>query len=235
MKIFVVTGQTATGKTKLAFNIAKKNKGDLINCDSRQIYKYLDVVTGKDIDKDWRFISIKKSGHFDIGYYQKMTKTVAQKSINDFKNQLPDYPKIWLYDIITPNQSFSSYDYVQCANYVIDYLLNQKKTPVIVGGSYFYLKHLLYGIETEKIPPDWNLRKNLARKKVKELQKILLTIDPATYQKLNHSDLNNPHRLIRKIEIASAKNQLPLKPSSRSNFSKGLFNKNLWLTLQKKG
>ena len=43
-KITVVTGQTATGKTNFAINLALKNDGELVNVDSRQIYKKLDIV-----------------------------------------------------------------------------------------------------------------------------------------------------------------------------------------------
>jgi len=54
--MIVITGQTATGKTKLALELAKNipppGGGELINFDSRQIYKYLDIITGKDLPKN---------------------------------------------------------------------------------------------------------------------------------------------------------------------------------------
>ena len=46
--ISIITGQTATGKTSKAIELAKEKNGVLLNFDSRQIYKYLDIVTGKD-------------------------------------------------------------------------------------------------------------------------------------------------------------------------------------------
>jgi tRNA dimethylallyltransferase len=49
MNLIIITGQTATGKTKLALEFAKKYNGELINFDSRQVYKYLDINTGKDL------------------------------------------------------------------------------------------------------------------------------------------------------------------------------------------
>lgn len=45
--IYFVLGQTATGKTSFATNLAKKENGELINCDSRQTYKHLDIITAK--------------------------------------------------------------------------------------------------------------------------------------------------------------------------------------------
>lgn len=163
MKIIIITGQTATGKTKFALELAEKYNGELINCDSRQIYKRLDIIAGKEFGSS----------------------------------------KIWLYDIVDPKQYFSSYDYTQYALGVIKDILNRGKTPIVVGGTYLYLYHLLYSIETENIPPDWELRKQMESKTVKELQKMLSEINVQVFNRLNISDRNNPQRLIRKIEIAT--------------------------------
>src|SRR3989344_2608806 len=46
-KIIVILGQTATGKSALTVKIAKKINGEIISADSRQIYKGLDIGTGK--------------------------------------------------------------------------------------------------------------------------------------------------------------------------------------------
>ncbi len=46
-KVIVILGPTATGKTKLAIKLAKDFNGEIISADSRQIYKYLDIGTGK--------------------------------------------------------------------------------------------------------------------------------------------------------------------------------------------
>ncbi|VVA44528.1 tRNA dimethylallyltransferase [Candidatus Roizmanbacteria bacterium] len=160
--IIVIVGQTATGKTKLALELAKKHNGELINFDSRQIYKYLDIITGKDIPKN----------------------------------------KIWLYDIVTPDQYFSSFDFVKLATPIIEDISKRGKTPILVGGTYLYLKHLLYGIDNNNNPPDFKLRAELDDKTVQELQQILKTVSLQSFNRLNHSDVNNPRRLIRKIEIA---------------------------------
>lgn len=172
MKIVIITGQTATGKTAYAVKLAKKIKGELINCDSRQIYKHLDIVTGKD------------------------------------KNIIKDVT-IHLYDLIDPKKYFSSFDYTKTALPIIKDILNRVKIPIIVGGTYLYLAHLLYEIETENIRPDWKLRKSLANKTVTELQELLKKINVQSFNRLNNSDKNNPQRLIRKIEVASTPNQPP--------------------------
>jgi len=47
-KLLIITGQTGCGKTDLAFKLAKKYNGEIISFDSRQAYKHLDIITGKE-------------------------------------------------------------------------------------------------------------------------------------------------------------------------------------------
>ncbi len=193
--MLIITGQTATGKTKLAIEYAKKYNGELINCDSKQVYKYLNIITGKDLKEisNNKFQISKKINHFNIGFYPISTS---------YNQSQPTSTKIWLYDIVEPNHSFSSFDWKKCTQEVIEDIKKRGKTPILVGGAYFYLKHLLYGFETENIPPNWQLRKELDGKSVKKLQEMLKKISPRLFKLLNESDRKNPHRLIRKIEIA---------------------------------
>ncbi len=51
-KIIVVLGQTATGKTSLSIELAKKYNGEIISADSRQIYRGLDLGSGKVTPKE---------------------------------------------------------------------------------------------------------------------------------------------------------------------------------------
>lgn len=50
-KLLVICGPTATGKTNLAVHLAKVLKGELISADSRQVYRGLDIGTGKDLEE----------------------------------------------------------------------------------------------------------------------------------------------------------------------------------------
>ena len=49
-KLIVVLGPTAVGKTKFAVNLANDFNGEIISADSRQVYRQMDIGTGKDID-----------------------------------------------------------------------------------------------------------------------------------------------------------------------------------------
>ena len=46
-KIILISGPTASGKSKLALKIAKKLNGEIINADSMQVYKELKVLTAR--------------------------------------------------------------------------------------------------------------------------------------------------------------------------------------------
>ena len=50
-KLVVILGPTAVGKTKFAVELAYKFNGEIISADSRQVYKYMDIGTGKDLDE----------------------------------------------------------------------------------------------------------------------------------------------------------------------------------------
>ena len=51
IKTIIVTGPTATGKTSLAVKLARKFNGEIISVDSRQVYRGLDLGTGKDLEE----------------------------------------------------------------------------------------------------------------------------------------------------------------------------------------
>lgn len=48
-KIIVITGPTATGKTALAVALARKFNGEIVSVDSRQLYRGMDLGSGKDL------------------------------------------------------------------------------------------------------------------------------------------------------------------------------------------
>lgn len=60
-KIVVILGPTASGKTTLGVKLAKEFKGEIISADSRQVYRGMDVGTGKDLKEYTRQIPNLKS------------------------------------------------------------------------------------------------------------------------------------------------------------------------------
>ena len=79
-KIVLISGPTASGKSKLAINLAKKINGEIINADSMQVYKQLNILTARPNKNDLKqirhhlygFINVKKN--FSTGEWLKLSK-----------------------------------------------------------------------------------------------------------------------------------------------------------------
>ena len=85
--MLVVLGSTASGKTRLAVELAKMLNGEIISADSRQVYRGLDIGSGKDLDEyqdiNHHLIDIVDPGYeYSIFDFQKDVINAYQK-IND--------------------------------------------------------------------------------------------------------------------------------------------------------
>ncbi len=178
-KLLVILGPTATGKTKLGLKLAKKFNGEIVSCDSRQVYTGLNIGTGK-LPNGVQISNIRKgSGWWEI-----------------------DGIKIWMYDVVDPWKQYTVADYVKDANRVIREIKERGKLPIIVGGTGLYLKAILYGLSNLTVPVDEKLRKKLEKLTKEDLQKKLKETSSNKWEKLNNSDRENPRRLIRAIELS---------------------------------
>ena len=98
-------------------------------------------------------------------------------------------------------EPFTVYDFSIEATKLINKLFKVYDNIILVGGSYMFLKSIIYGIdEIPKIPNEIrdNLNNNFEINGIKYLQSILSIKDPEYYEKV---DLNNPRRLIRALEV----------------------------------
>ena len=57
-KIILISGPTASGKSKFAVKFAKKIKGEIINADSMQVYKELEILTARPKKKNIKKLNI---------------------------------------------------------------------------------------------------------------------------------------------------------------------------------
>lgn len=87
-KLITILGPTATGKTKLAAHLAYELDGEIISADSRQVYKKLDIGTGKDLGDyvvqgkkiPYHLIDIHEVGHeYNVYEYQEDFHQVFSK------------------------------------------------------------------------------------------------------------------------------------------------------------
>ena len=85
--LIVVLGPTASGKTRYAVDLARKCGGEILSADSRQVYKSMDIGTGKDLaeygDVPYHLIDIAPAGtRFDLYQWQQAFEQ-AYKDIRD--------------------------------------------------------------------------------------------------------------------------------------------------------
>jgi len=173
-KVIVILGQTATGKSNLAVRIAKKINGEIISADSRQVYKGLDIGTGK----------------------------VTKKEMQGIPHHL--------LDVINPKNKFNVTEYQKQAISAMADIIKREKTPIICGGTGFYIDAITKGIIFPVVPPNNKLRFKLEQKSVKALFSILNKLDPKRAKDIeNKNELNNKVRLIRAIEIAKTLGSVP--------------------------
>lgn len=184
-KLVVIIGPTSSGKTSAALKLCQKFDGEIISADSRQIYKYLDIGTGK------------------VPVY------LANSPVDQFTiNRSRDFWEIagievWMYGVVKPGEYFSADSFRKQAQEKIAEIWSRHKVPFVVGGTGFYVEALLGQALTAQVPPDFRLRKNLETLTTLELSEKLKKLDPKRYDAV---DKNNRRRLIRAVEIVLSSN-----------------------------
>ena len=170
MKIEVITGPTASGKTILALQRFEADPSiEIVNADASLLYK-----------------------GFDIG---------TAKPSKEIQGKIPHH----LIDILQPQERFNAADYARSARDTIRTILEKGKTPLVVGGTGFYIDALFFGITSV----DANEEKlSQARSKVTQemkefgfdtMHEKLREIDPILYEQIARE--RNPRRLERTWEF----------------------------------
>ncbi len=200
-KVIVICGQTSTGKSDFAVTLAlclNKNKstpsalkgisplagGEIISADSRQVYIGLDIGSGK-VLKDKSKPGLDKTNR-----------------VWTYKN-IPHH----MLDVANPKKVFTVSQYKKLADKKIKEIIKRGNIPIICGGTGFYIDAIINDTVFPKVAPNTKLRKELENKTTTELFNILKKLDPNRAQNI---DANNPVRLIRAIEIASAIGAVPI-------------------------
>lgn len=169
-KLIIITGPTATGKSDFAVRVAKEIGGEIISADSRQVYKGLDIGSGK------------------------ITETEMQG--------VPHH----LLDITGPQNVVSVDQYKRLAHKKIKEIIERGNTPIICGGTGFYIDAVTKGMSFPEVPPNEELRKELEEKTTEELFTQVESLDSTRAKTI---DAKNRVRLIRAIEIATALGHVP--------------------------
>ncbi|MCK4525305.1 MAG: tRNA (adenosine(37)-N6)-dimethylallyltransferase MiaA [Candidatus Andersenbacteria bacterium] len=213
--LIVILGPTASGKTEMGLKLAKKYNGEIINADSRQIYREMNIGTGSPIlchsehDCHSEFISesiknislaVPMSSKLSVtkigkicGHNQKILKQVQDDNIIII-DSIPHH----LFHIKNPNQKFSLSQYKKLAIKTINNIHKRGKIPILIGGTGLYISAIIDNLEIPKAAPNKKIRERLEKHTEKYLFNKLKKVDPKSAKIIGE---NNKRKLIRAIEV----------------------------------
>ena len=174
--IIVITGATASGKTALSFDLAKKFNGEIICADSMTIYRGMDIGTDKPSPIRNSKFEIRNS---DGGY-----------TINGVQHHLLDE--------LDPDEEFNVSIFCQKVEQKIAEIRSRGNVPFLVGGSLFYIDAFVYDYSLPPVEPDEDLRSELDKKPLDILWKQLVELDPDAEWTV---DKKNRRRVVRALEV----------------------------------
>ncbi|MFT5831955.1 MAG: tRNA dimethylallyltransferase [Candidatus Paceibacteria bacterium] len=111
-----------------------------------------------------------------------------------------------LLDIAKPMEVYTAADFTRDANRAIADITSRGKTPIIAGGTFFYLDLLRGKMQAAPVEPDQELRTKLEKYSNEELLQLLETKDA---RRASAVDPHNRRRLIRSLEIIETLGSVP--------------------------
>lgn len=182
-RLITILGPTACGKTSLAVALAARIGGEIISGDSRQVYRRMDIGTGKDL-ADYTFNG--REGTIQIPYH--------------------------LIDICEPGTKYNLFQYQQDFLQAYEDITNREAQPILCGGTGLYIESVLKGYSLSPVPQNPELRAQLADKSLDELTTMLVDLKKQTGSNMhNRTDVDTVQRAIRAIEIETYNLHTPME------------------------
>ena len=158
--VIVLLGPTASGKTDLAIALAQALDLAVLNVDSRQLYRQMDVGTAK--------------------------PTAAQRG----------QARHELLDLRDPDQPINLQEFRAIAEAQLNTELARKPLALLAGGSGLYLQALTQGLEPPAVPPQPQLRAQLAALGQPLCHQLLRQGDPAAAARIAPADAVRTQRAL---------------------------------------
>ena len=180
--MITILGPTASGKTPLAAALAQRIDGEIISADSRQVYRRMDIGTGKDLAD---YTSVVDGSPVNIPYH--------------------------LIDICEPGTKYNLFQYQQDFFDAYNNIRGRGKTPILCGGTGLYIEAVLKGYQLSPVPQNPELRARLEGKSLEELTEMLCELKQQNGSVMhNTTDVDTAQRAIRAIEIEMEQQNYPL-------------------------
>ena len=172
-KMITILGPTASGKTPVAARLAAEIGGEIISADSRQVYRRMDIGTGKDLAD---YTISQGDGSIVIPYH--------------------------LIDIREPGTKYNLFEYQQDFFDAYQDIRSRGAVPILCGGTGLYIEAVLKGYHLSPVPQNQSLRDALEGKPLDELTRMLTELKAKTGSNMhNTTDVDSCQRAIRAIEI----------------------------------
>ena len=174
-KMITILGPTASGKTPVAARLAAEIGGEIISADSRQVYRRMDIGTGKDL-ADYVVRNQESGVSRQISYH--------------------------LIDIREPGTKYNLFEYQQDFFDAYEAIQSRGAIPILCGGTGLYIEAVLKGYHLSPVPQNQALRDSLEGKSLAELTQMLTDLKAKTGSNMhNTTDVDSCQRAIRAIEI----------------------------------
>ena len=197
-QMITILGPTASGKTPVAAVLAAALPsatyggigGEIISADSRQVYRRMDIGTGKDL-ADYTVTSLLSgrpagvSSPIEIPYH--------------------------LIDICEPGTKYNLFQYQQDFFDAYQQIQSRGAVPILCGGTGLYIEAVLKGYQLSPVPQNPELRASLDGRTLDELTTMLRELKAKTGTVMhNTTDVDSCQRAIRAIEIETYNLENPL-------------------------
>jgi len=172
-KVVCVVGPTSSGKTAYGLALAKRFRGEIVNADARQGYKYFTIGTGK-----------PRNGK--SGVYRGSRVFMVEG--------VPHH----LMDFLAPKKSMTVADWRRRALAAVRTIVARRHLPIIVGGTGLYTQALVDSYRIPAVPPQTGFRAAMESKSLDELVAQLVRLDSSAAKTV---DLKNRRRVLRALEV----------------------------------
>ena len=181
--MITILGPTASGKTPVAARLAVEISGEVISADSRQVYRRMDIGTGKDLED------------YEVKSEKGIVKSVPYHLI----------------DIREPGTKYNLFEYQQDFYDVYQDIRSRGAVPILCGGTGLYIEAVLKGYHLSPVPQNQALRDSLEGKSLAELTEMLKALKARNGSNMhNTTDVDSCQRAIRAIEIETYNAEHPM-------------------------
>lgn len=173
LPLITIVGPTASGKTRRAVSLAIATGAEIISGDSRQVYRGMDLGTGKDLD-DYAPL---------FGKYDGLSGSA--------------YPGLHLIDVCAAGDKYNLHQYLRDYDAAESLIRSRGNNVLLCGGTGMYVEAVLSGLKLPEVPEDAEFRRELQSRSLAELHEELSRL-----KKLhNTTDVDTHARAVRALEI----------------------------------